>query len=129
GPQGDVLARLFDGSDPTARRVLDTAAVGEDSPVAYDHHALRTVGDRLLAPDTRWVTERDPSCASAAELEAALQDRYEAYGDAEAAALEAAGVDWSEVDRTALATVEDEIRDLERCLYGDGHVQARIATL
>src|SRR5690606_17271631 len=78
GPDGGVLARLFDVSQPAAPRVVDTATVGHDSPVAYDHHALRTDGTRMLLPATEWVPiGAAPGCPPMPEA----QPRIEALGE------------------------------------------------
>lgn len=98
GPDGGVLARLFDVSQPAAPRVVDTATVGHDSPVAYDHHALRTDGTRMLLPATEWVPiGAAPGCPpmpeAQARIEALVEQLDAAYRgdrDADVAELEAA---------------------------------------
>jgi uncharacterized secreted protein with C-terminal beta-propeller domain len=55
GEDGRATARLFDTSDPTAPTVVDTATLGDESPVVYDHHALRVDGERLVLPATTYT--------------------------------------------------------------------------
>ncbi|MBA2281232.1 MAG: beta-propeller domain-containing protein, partial [Acidimicrobiia bacterium] len=53
GPDGagGVAARLFDVADPSAPSVLDEIRLGDDSPVAYDHHAFVGLdGGRFAVP-------------------------------------------------------------------------------
>lgn len=57
GPDADGMAaaKLFDVTDPTAPKVVDTIALGGDAPVAYDRHAFMDLGDgRFATPVTRW---------------------------------------------------------------------------
>lgn len=51
GPDGNgrIAARLFDVSDPAAPAVVDELVLGDDSPVAYDHHAFVGLGDARFA--------------------------------------------------------------------------------
>lgn len=51
GPDGDgqVAARLFDVSDPSAPAVVDEVTLGDDSPVAFDHHAFVALADGSFA--------------------------------------------------------------------------------
>lgn len=51
GPDGSgrVAARLFDVADPTAPTVIDEITLGDDSPVAFDHHAFVGLGDARFA--------------------------------------------------------------------------------
>jgi uncharacterized secreted protein with C-terminal beta-propeller domain len=68
GPDGNgtTAARLFDVSDPAAPSVLDEIVLGDDSPVAYDHHAFVGLGDGRFAvpftdyPEYREVTDCQP---------------------------------------------------------------------
>lgn len=81
GPDGDgtVAAKLFDVTNPAAPRVADTVTLGQESPVAWDHHAYLGLGDgRFAVPAHTWVPVEAPGCDAAART--ALE--------AEAAALE-----------------------------------------
>jgi uncharacterized secreted protein with C-terminal beta-propeller domain len=51
GPDGNgrIAARLFDVTDPSAPSVVDELVLGDDSPVAYDHHAFVGLGDARFA--------------------------------------------------------------------------------
>ena len=49
GTTGGVAARLFDVSDPAAPAVLDEVRLGDDSPIAFDHHAFVGLGDGRFA--------------------------------------------------------------------------------
>jgi hypothetical protein len=55
GESGMAEAKLFDASDPTTPRLVDTVDLGGDSPVTYDHHAFVEVGGgRFAVPVTTW---------------------------------------------------------------------------
>jgi hypothetical protein len=65
GPDGNgkVAARLFDVSDPTAPAVVDELALGDDSPVAWDHHAYVGLDDgRFAVPVNEWPTVAQERC-------------------------------------------------------------------
>ena len=47
--QGQVAARLFDVSDPANPTLVDELPLADDSPVAWDHHALVALDDGSLA--------------------------------------------------------------------------------
>ena len=123
GPDGGVLARLFDVSDPAAPTLLDTVRIADDSPVVYDHHALRTDGGRLLVAANDWVAEPPTRCAEVdvteAELEALWLELDEAY-----AQLEGGGAIPPELEE-----LEREASELSECLYPGGSPRARIVTV
>ncbi len=57
GPGGDgrIAAKLFDVSDPTAPAVVGDLTLGDDSAVAYDHHAYVDLGEgRFAVPATTY---------------------------------------------------------------------------
>lgn len=55
GEDGRASAKLFDVSDPTSPTVVDDLTLGDDSPVAWDHHAFADLGDgRFAVPATAW---------------------------------------------------------------------------
>ena len=57
GASGRQEAKLFDVSDPSAPKVVDELVLGDDSPVAYDHHAFVALGDgRFAVPVTTWAS-------------------------------------------------------------------------
>jgi uncharacterized secreted protein with C-terminal beta-propeller domain len=51
GPDGagQVAARLFDVADPSAPAVIDEITLGDDSPVAFDHHAFVSLAEGRFA--------------------------------------------------------------------------------
>ena len=56
---GMASAKLFDASDPTAPRLVDTISLGGDAPVVYDHHAFTTLGDgHFVTPVNSWEAVR-----------------------------------------------------------------------
>ncbi len=58
GADGRTAAKLFDVSDPTAPEVVGDLALGDDSAVAYDHHAYLDLGDgRFAVPATSYRAE------------------------------------------------------------------------
>ena len=124
GGEGEVVARLFDVSDPMAPRLVETVALGADSPVVYDHHALRTDGDRLVIAANDWVEERPARCGPAAAAEAELEALYlqldELYRQ-----YEASGGAPSE----ELQALEREASALSECVYPGAYPQARIVTV
>jgi uncharacterized secreted protein with C-terminal beta-propeller domain len=57
GPDGNGMpeAKLFDATDPAAPQLVDTIALGGDTPVTYDHHAFVDQGDgRFAVPVSTW---------------------------------------------------------------------------
>ena len=65
GPDGSgrTSARLFDVSDPSAPEVVDELTLGDDSPVAYDHHAFVPLGATSFAvPVTEYPTFTGGDC-------------------------------------------------------------------
>lgn len=136
--QGKVAARLFDVGDPAHPAVLDTVAFADDSPVVYDHHALRVVGDELLVAATAFVAEPLPRCASVApddaaraQLETQVNDLYREM-DELFAQLDQGSAGTPE-ERAAL---EGQLRDLElqvqglsECAYPGAMPRAVIATI
>ncbi len=67
GPDGNgnLAARLFDVSDPTAPTVVDELALGDDSPVAWDHHAYVGLDDgRFAVPVNNWATVAQERCVT-----------------------------------------------------------------
>jgi uncharacterized secreted protein with C-terminal beta-propeller domain len=127
GPDGEghVVARLFDITDPAAPQLLDTVIVAADSPVVYDHHALRADGGRLLVAANDWVAERPASCgpiaADQAELDSLYRQIEELYGQLEGKPIEQVP---PEID-----ALQQRIDELSRCAYPSMFPQARIVTL
>ena len=125
GPEGGVLARLFDVSDPATPRLLDTVRIADDSPIVYDHHALRADGGRLLVAANDWVAEPPARCAevdaSEAELEALFRELDAAYAELER--------DGGGVLPPELEALERRASELSECVYPGGSPRARIVTL
>ena len=68
GPDGEgrVAARLFDVADPANPTLLDELALGDDSPVAWDHRALVALdGGRLAVPVNDYPDVVDERCQAA----------------------------------------------------------------
>ena len=126
GGEGHVVARLFDITDPTAPALLDTQAIGEDSPIVYDHHALRTDGDRLIVAANRYVAERPARCGPVAGMEAELNalhlEQEQAYRELEAQ---------QSYDRIPpeLVELEQRIGELSECVYPGSFPRARVVVL
>ena len=52
---GLASAKLFDVSDRTNPRVVDSIVLGDESPVVWDHHAFTSLGDgRFAVPANDW---------------------------------------------------------------------------
>jgi hypothetical protein len=120
-----VLARLFDVSDPAAPRLLDTVTIATDSPVVYDHHALRADGDRLLVAANDWVAERPSRCGPLATDQGQL-DELQRRIDEQYRRLEGQTVDQVPAELQELQRQADE---LSGCVYPSSFPQARIVTL
>ena len=125
GDDGDVLARLFDVGEPTAPRLLHTVRVGADSPVVWDHHALRAEGEQLLLAANDRVAERPARCGplanAQAELEEAQRQVEEQYRQ-----MEVRGD--SEVP-PVLPQIEARVTALLECVYPSTFPQARLVML
>lgn len=125
GGEGDVVARLFDVADPMAPRLLDTVAIGADSPVVWDHHALRADGGGLLLAANDWVAQRPDRCGPLATAEAELDELYrqldEGYRELEG--------DGGGEPSPALRQLEQRASELSECVHPSAFPQARIVTL
>ncbi|HEU5153085.1 MAG TPA: beta-propeller domain-containing protein [Iamia sp.] len=56
GEDGRTAAKLFDVSDPTSPTVVGDLTLGDESAVAYDHHAYLDLGDgRFAVPATTYA--------------------------------------------------------------------------
>lgn len=128
GPGGEdqIVARLFDISDPTSPRLLDTADIGEDSPIVYDHHALRADGDRLVIAANRYVSERPARCGPVAGTEEELNDLYRQMEDLY---RQLEGQPPSDTIPPAVAELQERIDALSECVYPNMFPQARIVVL
>lgn len=74
GPGGDgrAAAKLFDVSDPTTPTVVDDLALGDDSPVAGDHHAFVDLGEgRFAVPATTWDPRSGATTSAAVVVDTA----------------------------------------------------------
>ncbi len=127
GPDGEgrIVARLFDIADPTAPRLLDTVSIAADSPVVYDHHALRTYGDSLLIAANEYVTERPDRCgtidADQAALDALYRQLEEQYRLTE-----------GKSDGTfppEIQALEEQASRLSECVYPNAFPRATVVTL
>ena len=125
GGEGTVVARLFDVGDPAAPGLLDTVDLGTDSPVVWDHHALRVEGDRLLLAANEWVAERPDRCGPLLAAEAELDDLYRQ--------LEEQYREWEgsgEPEPPArLQQLEQRVGEVSECVHPSAFPQARIITL
>jgi len=60
---GRASAKLFDVSDRTAPRVVDSIVLGDESAVVWDHHAFTSLGEnRFAVPATSWGSHIEPAC-------------------------------------------------------------------
>jgi uncharacterized secreted protein with C-terminal beta-propeller domain len=126
GDEGQILARLFDVSDPSSPQLLDTAAIGEDSPIVYDHHALRTDGDRLVVASNRYVSELPARCGPLAGMEDELNELYRQMDDLYRQLEQQQPTDAIPPEIEALQT---RIDSLAECLYPSSYPQAQIVVL
>ena len=100
GPDGSgrVSARLFDVSDPRAPTVVDELALGDDTPVAWDHHAFVSLGNvRFAVPVTtypQYVECLADPCRAAPQV----------AGSTGALVLDVQGDDLVVVDQATVAT-------------------------
>lgn len=125
GEDGSAVARLFDVGDPAAPRLLDTVGIGAESPVVWDHHALRADGDRLLVAANDWVAERPDRCGPLAAAEAELEDLMRQLEE-EYRKWEQAGAGETP---PALQQLEQRANELSGCVYPSTFPQARIVIL
>jgi hypothetical protein len=126
GGEGQILARLFDVSDPSSPQLLDTAAIGEDSPIVYDHHALRTDGDRLVVASNRYVSELPARCGPLAGMEDELNELYRQMDDLYRQLEQQQPTDTIPPEIDELQT---RIDSLAECLYPSSFPQAQIVVL
>jgi uncharacterized secreted protein with C-terminal beta-propeller domain len=128
GPDGEgrTVARLFDISDPTVPQLLDTATIAADSPITYDHHALRTDGERLVVAANDYVSQRPARCGTVEADQAALDELYRQLEE-QYRTLE--GAKAVEEIPPAVRELEERIGPLSECVYPGAFPQARIVTL
>jgi uncharacterized secreted protein with C-terminal beta-propeller domain len=128
GPDGEgrTVARLFDISDPTAPQLLDTVTIAADSPITYDHHALRADGERLLIAANDYVSQRPDRCGPIEADQAELDDLYRQLEE-QYRTLE--GEKAVEEIPPAIRALEERIGPLSECVYPGAFPQARIVTL
>ena len=128
GPDGEgrTVARLFDISDPTAPQLLDTVTIGADSPIIYDHHALRSDSERFVIAANDYVSQRPDRCgpieadqAELDDLDRQLEEQYRAVD----------GEKPVEEIPPAVRDLEERIGPLSECVYPGAFPQARIVTL
>ncbi len=65
GPDGEgaVAAKLFDVTDPARPVVADSISLGQESPVAWDHHAYLRLGEgRFAVPALTWEPVEVAGC-------------------------------------------------------------------
>lgn len=127
GPDGDgrTVARLFDITDPTAPRLLDTVTIAADSPVVYDHHALRTYGDSLLIAANEYVTKRPDRCGPVDADQASLDGIYRQLEE-QYRLTEGRPDETFPPERQAL---EEQAARLSECAYPSAFPQAKVITL
>lgn len=88
---GHIAVKLFDVSDRSQPRVIDSLELGEESPVAWDHHAFVDLGDgRFAVPATAYRQVQPAGCtperqevlrSEEARLSEELSTYYESGGD------------------------------------------------
>ncbi len=127
GGENEIVARLFDITDPTTPTLLDTKAIAEDSPIVWDHHALRVDGDRFVVAANRYVTEPLARCGPTAGLEAELNRLYQQQ---EQLFREMEGQSSpSDAMPPGFDELQDRINRLSECVYPPVFARARIVTL
>jgi uncharacterized secreted protein with C-terminal beta-propeller domain len=73
--QGAIAVKLFDVRDPSHPTVVDGLALGDESPIAWDHHAFLDLGDgRFAVPATSYRERRPAGCTPARQQELAAQE-------------------------------------------------------
>ncbi len=125
GEDGEVVARLFDVGEPTAPRLLDTVRVGADSPVVWDHHALRAEGEQLLLAANDWVAARPARCGPLANAQAELEDLYRQIDDQ----YRQMEVRSDGSVPPVLPQIEARVTELSECVYPSTFPQARLVML
>lgn len=121
GPDGDgeIAAKLFDVSDPTAPRVADELSLGAESPIAWDHHAFVARDGGFAVPTLDYREEYAEGCGPA-EQDAARQQEEDLL--AEASRLEEEG---RYDDASAVYGEIDELT----CLYPEYRAEAGVAVV
>lgn len=126
GGEGQIVARLFDVTDPTAPQLLDTADIGEDSPIVYDHHALRADGDRLVVASNRYVSELPARCQPLAGMEDELNELYRQMDDLY---RQLEGQKPTDTIPPEIEELQTRIDALAECLYPTSFPRAQIVVL
>jgi uncharacterized secreted protein with C-terminal beta-propeller domain len=75
GDDGAIEVKLFDVHDTAHPVVVDSLSLGDESPVAWDHHAFVDLGDgRFAVPGTTYRELRPTGCTAARQQELQEQD-------------------------------------------------------
>jgi hypothetical protein len=113
---GHIAVKLFDVSDRSNPTVVDTVLLGDESPIAWDHHAFVDLGDGRFAVPASTYRELQPAGCTA-ERQAQLRSE-EARINGEMSALYD-GKELEPADQDRARQLEAQAAELheEGCLY------------
>jgi hypothetical protein len=113
---GHIAVKLFDVSDRTNPAVVDTVVLGDESPIAWDHHAFVDLGDGRFAVPASTYRELHPAGCTA-ERQAQLRSE-EARINGEMSALYD-GKELQPADQARARELEAQAGELyeDGCLY------------
>lgn len=125
GEDGSASAKLFDVSDPSAPKVIDTIRLGDESAVTYDHHAFVDLGDGRFAvpasayretfPERCTTSIQEDAQARQRELESQLAGRDGTYAIPE--------------DQASAVYEEMDALNAEGCLYPGSTTDSSVVVL
>jgi uncharacterized secreted protein with C-terminal beta-propeller domain len=115
--EGRIAVKLFDVSDRSQPKVVDTYALGDESPIAWDHHAFVDLGDGRFAVPASTYRELHP-VGCTAERQAQLRTE-EARINGEVSALYDDGKELEPADQARARALEAQAGELyeDGCLY------------
>ncbi len=116
--EGRIAVKLFDVSDRSQPKVVDTYALGDESPIAWDHHAFVDLGDGRFAVPASTYRELHP-VGCTAERQAQLRTE-EARINGEMSIV----YDGKDLDSADEARARELEAESSR-LYGDGCLYPR----
>lgn len=76
GEDGRIAVKLFDVSDRTQPKVVDTYVLGDESAIAWDHHAYVDLGDgRFAVPTSSYRELRPAGCTPQRQADLQSEER------------------------------------------------------
>ena len=74
--EGQIAVKLFDVTDPAHPAIVDELDLGDESPIAWDHHAFVDLGDgRFAVPASTYREVRPANCTPERQRALSLEEQ------------------------------------------------------